>query len=152
GSSSQRSYCTTARPHRQTTSAVNTTRPVLIIGGCALDVTSRIGEYAGIVRSKPLTASSFPGKVTMSVGGVAQNIARAAHLLGAHTLFASAVGDDSHGSLVVNDLKRVGLNTAHLQTLPGSRTAVYNAIHDNLGDLIAAVADMDINHQISIPQ
>ncbi|RCH79517.1 hypothetical protein CU097_000153, partial [Rhizopus azygosporus] len=53
---------------------------------------------------------------------------------GAKVRLVSVVGDDLAG---IND-------TRHIQTLKGHNTAVYNALHSNTGQLVAAVADMDI--------
>ncbi|KAJ2747460.1 hypothetical protein GGI20_000449 [Coemansia sp. BCRC 34301] len=127
--------------------AARNKRPVLVVGGAAIDVTSRID--AGSV-TETLSATSYPGTVHTSVGGVGQNIARAAHYLGAPTFLVSAIGNDAHGHSIKLDLHRIGLSTDYLQIqADGARTAVYNAIHQPNGDMVVAVADMGINEMIS---
>ncbi|KAJ2786895.1 hypothetical protein GGI15_001164 [Coemansia interrupta] len=125
--------------------------PLLVIGGSAIDVTAQIST--DLETQKPLAATSYPGTVLTSVGGVGQNIARAAHFLGADTVFVSAIGHDAYGKTVKYALQDIGMDTTYLQ-YPGenARTAVYNALHSQSGDLVAAVADMDINGMISAQQ
>ncbi|KAJ2255151.1 hypothetical protein GGI13_001763 [Coemansia sp. RSA 455] len=125
-------------------------RPVLVVGGAAIDVTSRIDATHA---TKSLSATSYPGTVLTSIGGVGQNIARAAHYLGAPTYLVSAIGNDAHGLSIKLDLDRIGMNPAYLQfQAAGARTAVYNALHQPNGDLLVAVADMDINGMLSEQQ
>ncbi|KAJ2879530.1 hypothetical protein H4R27_005252 [Coemansia aciculifera] len=125
-------------------------RPVLVVGGAAIDVTSQIGATQA---TEGLSATSYPGTVLTSIGGVGQNIARAAHYLGAPTYLVSAIGNDAHGHSIKLDLARIGMNPAYLQfQADGARTAVYNALHQPNGDLLVAVADMDINGMLSEQQ
>ncbi|KAJ2813472.1 hypothetical protein H4S07_000669 [Coemansia furcata] len=126
---------------------VRVERPVLVVGGAAIDVTSRIGATHA---TDSLSATSYPGTVLTSIGGVGQNIARAAHYLGAPTYLVSAIGNDAHGHSIRLDLTKVGMSPAYLQfQADGARTAVYNALHQPNGDLLVAVADMDINGMLS---
>ncbi|KAJ2253375.1 hypothetical protein GGI13_002729 [Coemansia sp. RSA 455] len=125
-------------------------RPVLVVGGAAIDITSRIDATHA---TKSLSATSYPGAVLTSIGGVGQNIARAAHYLGAPTYLVSAIGNDAHGHSIKLDLDRIGMSPAYLQfQAAGARTAVYNALHQPNGDLLVAVADMDINGMLSEQQ
>ncbi|KAJ2886342.1 hypothetical protein FB639_001593 [Coemansia asiatica] len=125
-------------------------RPLLVIGGAAIDVTARIDAA---VDAKHTLATSYPGTVHTSVGGVGQNISRAAHFLGADTVLIAALGRDPYGSSVKAALKDIGMDTSFLQYPGGSaRTAVHNALHAHNGDLIAAVADMEINGMVSAQQ
>ncbi|KAJ2664910.1 hypothetical protein IWW48_000524 [Coemansia sp. RSA 1200] len=126
-------------------------RPLLVVGGAAIDLTSRIGGH--LDSNALVSATSYPGTVEMSVGGVGQNIARAAHFLGAETYLVSAVGNDVYGSTIRASMEAAGMPTSFLQ-YPGShaRTAVYSAMHRQDGDLVAAVADMEINGMVSAQQ
>ncbi|KAJ2268297.1 hypothetical protein J3F81_004753 [Coemansia sp. RSA 371] len=139
-----------------------TDQPLLVIGCAAIDITSRVDPNQSaesaipevdLLRQTKLAATSHPGTVFTSVGGVAQNIARAAHLLGANTVLVASLGQDAHGTAVAADLNRMGMDTRFLQ-YPGSgaRTAIYNALHGPNGDLVAAVADMHINGLLSPQQ
>ncbi|KAJ2029282.1 hypothetical protein H4S03_007480 [Coemansia sp. S3946] len=131
-------------------SQISTSLASMVIGGAAIDVTSRIDATHA---TKSLSATSYPGTVLTSIGGVGQNIARAAHYLGAPTYLVSAIGNDAHGLSIKLDLDRIGMNPAYLQfQAAGARTAVYNALHQPNGDLLVAVADMDINGMLSEQQ
>jgi len=108
----------------------------LVIGGVALDAIARPNNGIKLVME-----SSTPGVVEMSVGGVGGNIARAMGTLGAPVLLVSAVGDDSAGQHIRQTCEAQGMETAGL--LQCSKTAVYHAVTNEAGDLVAAVADMD---------
>ncbi|KAJ1852843.1 hypothetical protein GGH12_001356 [Coemansia sp. RSA 1822] len=151
-----RAFSASAPPLPQT----RTDQPLLVIGCAAMDITSRVDlnqsamlsatPQADLLQQTKLAATSHPGTVFTSVGGVAQNIARAAHLLGANAVLLAALGQDAHGTAVAADLRRMDMDTRFLQ-YPGSgaRTAIYNALHGPDGDLVAAVADMHINGLLS---
>ncbi|PIA15831.1 Ribokinase-like protein, partial [Coemansia reversa NRRL 1564] len=118
-------------------------KPLLVIGGIAVDITSQVDPTS---KKGKLVASSYPGTVRMSVGGVGQNIARAAHLLGAETALMTAIGCDAFGMAACKELEELGMDTRFVLRLgSGWHTAVYNALHAFDGDLVAAVADMHIN-------
>ncbi|KAK9761409.1 hypothetical protein K7432_013716 [Basidiobolus ranarum] len=110
----------------------------MVIGGCALDVTSTMTEELTTM------GTSIRGKSRNSLGGVGCNIAQAIYRLGLNPTIISAVGSDSSGDVVRSKMNEIGLNTTGIATLPGYSTAVYNAVHDKNGDLIIAVADMEI--------
>ncbi|ORE07589.1 Ribokinase-like protein [Rhizopus microsporus var. microsporus] len=115
-------------------------RPLLVIGGVALDITSTVSPS---VKSSVLYTST-PGKITQTLGGVGRNIAEAAMRTGARVRLVSVVGDDLAGINIYEGMKLLKMDTRHIQTLKGYNTAVYNALHSNTGQLVAAVADMDI--------
>ncbi|KAJ2711583.1 hypothetical protein H4R19_003178 [Coemansia spiralis] len=112
-----------------------------------MDVASQIDPALDFGRA---SATSYPGTVRTSVGGVGQNIVCAARRLGADAALVAALGDDAYGASIATALAAIGVDTRFLQ-YPGNgaRTAVYNALHGPDGDLIAAVADMEINQLIS---
>ncbi|KAJ2719207.1 hypothetical protein GGI07_005346 [Coemansia sp. Benny D115] len=137
-------------------------RRLLVIGGVAVDVLAQIADEPQQVADSSSSKRAMPastshlGTVHMSVGGVGQNMARAAHLLGADTALLSVIADDANGATVVAALDGIGLRTDHLHRLSPKehRTAVYCALHgatghEGGGDLIAGVADMAINAQMS---
>ncbi|KAJ1886892.1 hypothetical protein LPJ66_009400 [Kickxella alabastrina] len=150
--------CRNASPSPQTQGSnkqdrvkvVHSERPLLVVGGAAIDVTSQVDSD---IESPASQTTSYPGAVVTSIGGVGQNIARAAHFMGADTVLISAIGHDIYGDTIKAALEEIGMDTAFLQ-YPGesARTAVYNALHAQNGDLIVAVADMDINGMVSAQQ
>lgn len=54
----------------------------------------------------------------------------------------SAVGDDASGSILLENLKKLGLNASGIRVSDQLATAVYSAVLDSSGDLDAAIADM----------
>ncbi|OZJ01839.1 hypothetical protein BZG36_05297, partial [Bifiguratus adelaidae] len=130
---------------------------LLVIGGVAVDVTATIqaSDLPTTLQSPsaPNTSSylytSTPGSIKQSIGGVGRNMAQAAQQCGQTTCLASVVGDDDFGKRVTQALHEAGMDISDIKTIPHQRTAVYNAIHGPHGDLIAAVADMDIFSHLS---
>ena len=66
-------------------------------------------------------------------------------------VFASVVGHDATGKAICSALDDIGVDTSHVKIMPGQRTAIYNAVLDADGDLVAAIADMDILDNIDVP-
>jgi sugar/nucleoside kinase (ribokinase family) len=54
----------------------------------------------------------------------------------------SAVGNDASGSILLESLKKLGLNDSGVRVSDELATAVYSAVLDSSGDLDAAIADM----------
>lgn len=120
---------------------------LVVVGCAAVDITSQ-----------PLTdsdlghQSTFPGKVSMSLGGVGRNIAEAAHrVLSSHsdessaaTLLVSLVGDDSFGRLLSEETRMLGMRTDGLIPVRGGRSSVCSLLLERSGGLRAGVADMDL--------
>lgn len=83
--------------------------------------------------------------INQSLGGVAHNIAKAAHLLGSSVRLYSAVGTDLSGRAAVSQLEDEGMSTSGIETLPKpARTAQYVAVNNANKDLTLAMADMSI--------
>lgn len=89
--------------------------------------------------------TSNPGIVTQSFGGVARNVCEALHRLNTDCILISAVSDDVFGDMIKSHLSNeLKVSTEGIVTIPGKRSAVYSSMHDEKGELLAAVADMDI--------
>lgn len=88
----------------------------------------------------------------MTLGGVARNIAEAAHRLltaqptslPAATMLVSPVGDDAFGRVILEETKHIGMRTDGLVQVQGARSAVCNMLLNSTGNLTGGVADMDI--------
>jgi len=84
----------------------------------------------------------------VSPGGVARNIAEAAHRVmtsnfpESSSLLVSAIGTDHFGRLLIEETAKVGMRTDGL-IQSDKRTPVCNMILDSHGALIAGVADME---------
>jgi pseudouridylate synthase / pseudouridine kinase len=95
----------------------------------------------------PQLHTSNPCKISQTLGGVAHNISRAAHYVGARTMLCSAVGNDILGRAVISQLSSDGLRVSGISTLDQTathRTAQYVAINDAEKNLTLAMADMSI--------
>lgn len=89
-------------------------------------------------------ATSAPGRVRRSFGGVAYNVAVGLAALGERVELVSAVGSDPDGRDLLRDLGSRSVGTALMSVVPDRATAAYHAIIDADGTLLGAVADMDI--------
>lgn len=135
---------------------------LVIIGSAAIDITAQALPTTSPARG---LHSTSPGTVSLSLGGVGRNVAEAAHRVlsswsskfeagskpeareeSPATVLVSAVGKDSFGRLLVDEMGRMGMRTDGL--LCGSeetgRSAVCNMVLDGKGGLVGGVADMDI--------
>ncbi|KAH7883537.1 indigoidine synthase A-like protein [Phlebopus sp. FC_14] len=126
---------------------MNSRKASLVVAGSAsVDITAQLWETSGIEQK-----TTFPGRVSMSLGGVARNIAEAAHALlsGAAeghctTLLVAPVGEDGFGKMITDSTGLLGMRTDGLVTLKGQRSSVCNLLLDAQGGLQCGVADMDL--------
>ena len=117
--------------------------PPVVVGGATLDILG--GPAAG--RNLVLETSN-PGEVHQRFGGVARNVAECMSRLGSRPVLLSAVGADIAGDGLVQHMQSVGMDTQGIQRCEGMRTATYAALFDGSGDLVTAVADMDIIDEV----
>ncbi|KAK5149056.1 hypothetical protein LTR04_000140, partial [Oleoguttula sp. CCFEE 6159] len=104
--------------------------------------------------ASPALQTSNPARITQSLGGVAHNIAQAAHLLGSRVRLCSAVADDLSGRAALATLSAQGFDAGGIKVLDASsglRTAQYVAVNDAKKDLFVAMADMSILEAVSTP-
>ncbi|KAG5724658.1 Pseudouridine-5'-phosphate glycosidase [Termitomyces sp. T112] len=118
---------------------------LMIIGSSAVDITAQApGPNKNLT-----THSTSPGTISMSLGGVARNVAEASHrILSARSsnlssLLVSPIGDDAFGRLLVEETTQFGMRVDGFIS-SNRRTAVCNMFLDNEGSLMSGVADMDI--------
>ncbi|TFK30313.1 indigoidine synthase A family protein [Coprinopsis marcescibilis] len=124
---------------------------IVVIGCSALDITSKADSS---VDRSLAPHSTVPGSVSLTLGGVARNIAEAASRSavtaypGVSSLLLSPIGGDMFGHLMVEEVTRRGMRNDGLITLP-ERTAVCNMVLDGEGALVGGVADMDVTEDFS---
>jgi pseudouridylate synthase / pseudouridine kinase len=118
---------------------------LLITGSAAVDI---IAQAQAGVDNCLMMHSTAPGYVSLSLGGVARNIAEAAYRVIASdsselsSLLVSAVGNDPFGRFLITETSGIGMRVDGLvQT--DKRTPVCNMILDGSGGLIGGVADME---------
>ena len=140
--------------------AITARRP-LVIGGATVDIISRGA-------AEVMAGTSNIGRVQQSHGGAGRNVCECMgrlwpaptigdgddfddddSLQGARRMclppvFASVAGDDDAGRSICRALADIGVDVSHVQYAPGQRTAIYNAMLGPDGNLVAAVADMDV--------
>ena len=117
----------------------------VIIGGIVMDFRGQPNRLLHL-------ATSNPGKIRQYPGGVGRNIAENLFRLGLTPLIISAVGADLLGDSLLSHIKQLGLSCEGIFKFSDQRTAIYQAILDQGGDLHTAIADMDIFTQITPKQ
>ncbi|KAG0005717.1 hypothetical protein BGZ80_009623 [Entomortierella chlamydospora] len=131
---------------------------IMVIGGTVVDITATAHEAS----SDSMLNSSFPGTARISLGGVGRNVAEGVSKLHPDgCVFVSAVGGgkqasstanekeasdagDLFGPWLIEEVERRGLHNLEIHMVPGARTATYTALHDVTGNLLSAIADMDV--------
>lgn len=117
---------------------------LIVVGSAAVDITAQ--AQAG-VKNALIMHSTAPGTVSMSLGGVARNIAEAAHRVitlnsrELSSLLVSAIGDDHFGRLLTNETTGIGMRVDGL-VKNDKQTPVCNMVLDSSGGLIGGITDM----------
>lgn len=112
-------------------------RPKLLgIGGAHID-------RRGVMAADYIPGASIPGKMTEETGGGVFNALRVAVQFGVSASLISVRGGDAAGELVAAEAKKAGIEDLS-STFLDRTTASYTALLDRHGDVVAALADMDI--------
>jgi pseudouridine kinase len=106
---------------------------VVVVGGANVDVKARTA--AALV-----PATSNPGTVVRTPGGVGRNVAENLARLGSRVALVSTVGSDPDGDWLLEETAAAGVDVSPV--LRGGRTGRYVAVLDADGDLVAGVSDM----------
>lgn len=96
--------------------------------------------------------STSPGTIRFSTGGVAFNVARAAHaMLSSDTdvLLCAPCGEDVFGKTLVEEVTKASMRTDAL--VSAKKTAVCNLLLNAAGELVTGTADMDMVEQTMTP-
>ena len=133
-----------ARAVRQHREYSTVTPRAIVAGGATIDVicTGTSGVQIG---------TSNQGIVDQSHGGAGRNVCETiGRLMPSHSspYFLSTVGDDAAGREIVSMLNSANVDVSGVSFAKGRRTGMYNAILDDKGDLVAAVADMEIMNRM----
>lgn len=113
------------------------TSRVVCIGGAAID-----RKYHALAQVRPGTSN--PVTSERSFGGVARNVAENIARLGAAVSLVTILGDDENGRSLLDDLKRLQIDTRHVTISGGHATAEYVAVLQPDGDLAVGLANMAI--------
>lgn len=109
---------------------------VFVLGALNLDL---CGIPGGVVRMH----DSNPGSVFITAGGVGHNIAHHLAQSGVSVELISLLGDDHAANILSRHCKAEGIGMRHTSRYPGS-SCVYLCIHEQSGELTAAVNDMSL--------
>lgn len=110
---------------------------VVVVGGANVDIKVRTFEQA-------IPATSNPGVMSQAHGGVGRNVAENLGRLGVDTTLITAVGQDDLGDAMLRDTAEAGVDVHHVLRVPGETTGTYTAVLDSSGDLLVAVAAMQV--------
>ncbi len=112
-------------------------RPKLLgIGGAHID-------RRGLMAADYIRGASIPGIMSEETGGGVFNALRVAVQFGASVSLISVRGGDAAGEIVAGEARRAGIEDLSSVFLDRT-TASYTALLDRNGDVIAALADMEI--------
>lgn len=116
-------------------------RPILVFGGAHIDRRGRIEGDA-------VRGASNPGHWFEEAGGGAFNAARALARLGHKVQLVTPRGGDAAGEAVADAAAAAGIDDRPFTFLDRA-TPSYTAILDNRGELLIALADMDLYRYFS---
>ncbi|MCF6093093.1 winged helix-turn-helix transcriptional regulator [Microaerobacter geothermalis] len=88
--------------------------------------------------------TSNPVHSSQSCGGVARNVAENLGRLGCSTSLITVVGKDSEGSWLLDETRKHHVDISQSITLPEQRSGNYTAVLDQNGEMVIALADMEI--------
>ena len=112
-------------------------RPIVCIGGANIDRKMRT--------TSPLQmGTSNPVRVQETFGGVARNVAENLARLGAPTQLLTAVGQDPAGAHLLAALRDCGVDTGGCLAVAGVSSGTYTAVLDDSGEMVLALAHMDV--------
>ena len=115
---------------------------VVVVGGANMDLKAR-------VRGEAVPGTSNPGVTSQSPGGVARNVAENLARLGVAAHLVSAVGDDALGEALLRGTVAAGVDVSGVLRVPGAATGSYTAVLDADGELLLAVAAMDVMERLT---
>ncbi len=119
-----------------------TVRTFHLIGGANIDILGKSFDTL-----KP--SDSNPGKVSVSFGGVARNIASTIANLDRPVRLLSVFGDDLLGRQCANDCIDRNIDISCSLFLEHASSSTYLAIANRDGDMSVAIADMEILRYLS---
>jgi pseudouridine kinase len=107
---------------------------MIVIGGANIDIKAKADCTL-------IAGSSNPGRVTISPGGVARNIAHNLARLGVKAGLITAVGNDTYGREIITRARAAGIDVS-MTVISAEPTGTYVATLDETGEMSVAVNDM----------
>lgn len=115
---------------------INDSEQIVCIGGANVD-------RKFYIKDKVQLATSNPVQSTQSPGGVARNIAENLGRLGLEVSLVTTCGADTDWKFI-EESSSLYMKLEHVTSIPGMATGSYSAILDSSGDLVIALADMEV--------
>ncbi|SIS46178.1 carbohydrate kinase [Salimicrobium flavidum] len=115
---------------------------ITCIGGANIDRKTRTLSPVQYGTSNP--ASSVQG-----CGGVARNVAENLGRLSSDVSLITLTGDEQDGAWLLKETKEHGVDVTQSITVNNEKTGTYTSILDESGELVLAVADMNIYEHFS---
>ncbi|WP_045835163.1 PfkB family carbohydrate kinase [Hyphomicrobium sp. 99] len=115
---------------------------IIAVGHAALDYVYRIGTFP----SSPTKIRAL--EHVASGGGMAANAAAAIARLGGDVALWARIGDDPSGGIILQQLKAVGVGTAHVRAYAGVSSATAAVIVDRNGERLVISED---DHEFPLP-
>lgn len=115
---------------------------VLVIGASGMDIVGRASADL-------LPGISNPGRLRISHGGVARNVAENLQRLGVQAVLITAIGDDLEGGQLLARAAEIGVDVDHAILVPEAKTGAYLALLDEDGGLKLGLDDMEVTGAIS---
>ena len=116
---------------------------ITCIGGANIDRKMQLADSL-------IPETSNPAKTEQTSGGVARNIAENLGRLGRDANLITVVGEDTEGSWLLQQTKSFA-DISGSQRLLNERTGAYSAILNKEGEMMFALADMNIYESVDIP-
>ncbi|MCL5026140.1 MAG: carbohydrate kinase family protein [Chloroflexi bacterium] len=110
---------------------------VIVVGAACVDI-------KGKALGQMIDATSNPGKIKLSAGGAARNIAENLARLGVSAALLTVVGSDPFGHAILERSKVSGLDLSGVLVVEGARSAAYLALLDQDGEMLLSIDDMGI--------
>ncbi|MCA1055944.1 winged helix-turn-helix transcriptional regulator [Rossellomorea aquimaris] len=115
---------------------------VTCIGGANIDRKLQL-------QGEMLLETSNPAQTSQASGGVARNIAENLGRLGLNSCLLTVVGDDVEGNWIMDQTKN-HVDVSASISLYQKTTGTYSAVLNNQGDLMFAIADMELYESVDI--
>ena len=109
---------------------------VCVIGGANVDITATSTEAFRL-------GDSNPGRVEVSWGGVARNIAHNLALLGDEVELLTIFGGGLFGPVIAKACQELGINIGHSEIAAEGTNSFFVAVNNADGELVGGVADMN---------
>ncbi|WP_454784460.1 carbohydrate kinase family protein [Legionella sp. WA2024007413] len=120
-------------------------KQIICIGGITIDRKLTSTHQLQLGTSNPVSSIS-------SFGGVAHNVAKNLSLLTNNVHIYGVVGQDNDGLHAIAHLKSMGVGIQNILTIHNKSTAHYDVILDKEGELVLALADMEIFDHVPFDQ